>query len=79
MLDFTIKELLEIEADILAAARLAGACIMECYAKESSFVIKQDGSPLTQADKISHEVLVKHLARYSFPIVSEEAPEPGGG
>ncbi len=76
MADTAVKELLEIEADIISAAKLAGACILAFYGQENGFSTKQDGSPLTQADQASHEAIVKSLLKFSFPIISEEAPEP---
>jgi 3'(2'), 5'-bisphosphate nucleotidase len=37
---------------------------------------KKIGSSLIQADQASHGATVKSLSEYSFPIVSEETPEP---
>ena len=79
MTDATIKELRGNEADIIFAAKLAGTCIMALYGQKNKFRIKKDGSPLTLADQASHEAIMKSLSKYSFPIVSEEAPEPKSG
>jgi len=76
MTDTSIIDLLEIEADIVCAAKLAGACILSFYGQKNAFTTKKDGSPLTQADRASHEVIVKSLSGFYFPIVSEEAREP---
>jgi 3'(2'), 5'-bisphosphate nucleotidase len=42
----------------------------------TTFKTKEDGSPLTQADQASHEIIARSLSGFSLPIVSEEAPEP---
>jgi 3'(2'), 5'-bisphosphate nucleotidase len=76
MVDNSARALLEIKAEIIFAARLAGACILAFYGRENAVSVKQDGSPLTQADQASHEAIVKSLSGFYFPIVSEEAPEP---
>lgn len=54
----------------------AGLAIMEIYQDESLFMVeyKKDDSPLTAADKVSNEIIVKAL-REAFPtyaILSEE-------
>ena len=50
----------------------AGEAILEVY--ESDFAVEQkdDKSPLTLADKRSHEIIVEHLSRFDIPILSEE-------
>ena len=50
----------------------AGEAILEVY--ESDFAVEQkdDKSPLTLADKRSHDIIVKHLKRFDIPILSEE-------
>ena len=50
----------------------AGEAILEVY--ESDFAVEQkdDKSPLTLADKRSHEIIVKHLSEFDIPILSEE-------
>jgi len=63
--------------DIQALAKEAGAAILEIYG-ESSFEglvdMKADRSPLTAADKASHNILVKGLPDImgEIPILSEE-------
>lgn len=70
------NDLLEIEDQIALAARSAGDCILGFWDTVESFSVKEDGSPLTRADKASHEIIASLMSRFGFPIVSEEAPEP---
>ena len=50
----------------------AGAAILEVYESDFAVEEKDDKSPLTLADKRSHEIIVKHLSRFDIPILSEE-------
>lgn len=51
----------------------AGEAILEVYKSDDFEVeIKGDDSPLTQADKAAHEVIVKYLEPLGLPILSEE-------
>ena len=60
---------------VLALAREAGRAIMEIYESGFSVELKDDHSPLTQADRAAHEILVAGLARLTpgVPIWSEES------
>jgi len=60
--------------DLVAIAKKAGKAILEIYNKEISVEYKDDRSPLTEADKISHDIVVNELRKfgYSIPILSEE-------
>jgi 3'(2'), 5'-bisphosphate nucleotidase len=62
---------------ICAIAREAGAAIMEIYAGEFNIELKGDNSPLTCADRASHEVIMAGLqqAYPEIPILSEEGRE----
>jgi len=53
----------------------AGAAILEVY--HSDFIVehKVDKSPLTLADKRSHEIIVRHLKEFNIPVLSEEGKE----
>lgn len=55
-------------------AREAGDAIMTVYAREFSVEEKDDKSPLTEADKAAHEVIVNSLNAlpYNIPVLSEE-------
>jgi 3'(2'), 5'-bisphosphate nucleotidase len=60
----------------LAAAIEAGRAILDVY-RSSDFKVeeKADKSPLTLADKRSHEIIVKHLGKLDVPILSEEGKD----
>ncbi len=60
----------------LAAAIDAGHAILDVY-RSSDFKVeeKADKSPLTLADKRSHEIIVKHLGQLDIPILSEEGKD----
>ncbi|MCB1228691.1 MAG: 3'(2'),5'-bisphosphate nucleotidase CysQ [Verrucomicrobiae bacterium] len=55
-------------------ARRAGDAILEVYGTEFAVDVKEDKSPLTEADRRSNEVIVAALtARYpEIPVISEE-------
>lgn len=65
-------ELLNRVVDI---ARGAGSRIMPIYASDCEVEYKEDESPLTTADKASHEYIVDKLEKYfpEIPILSEES------
>jgi len=51
----------------------AGKSILDIYATDFSVFQKDDMSPLTLADKQSHEILADYLQKhYPFPVLSEE-------
>ncbi len=58
-------------------ARQAGDAIMEIYAGDHVVEYKDDKSPLTAADKASHEVIVAGLQKHfpNIPILSEEGKD----
>jgi len=60
----------------IKAALEAGKVILEIY-KSADFEveIKGDNSPLTKADRVSHNMLVSHLEETGIPILSEEGEE----
>ncbi|PLY00279.1 MAG: 3'(2'),5'-bisphosphate nucleotidase CysQ, partial [Desulfuromonas sp.] len=70
---------MQIDIDTLCTiARAAGEAIMEIYGKDDFAVeIKEDNSPLTAADRASHEVIVDGLERAfpAIPILSEEGAD----
>ena len=59
----------------IQAAIEAGDAILQVY-HSSNFNIeeKADRSPLTLADRRSHDVIMKHLSAFDIPILSEEGP-----
>ena len=60
---------------VAAIAQGAGARIMPIYASDFEIEFKDDRSPLTNADKASHEFIVKRLEKDfpGVPILSEES------
>ncbi len=57
---------------IIRAALEAGDAILEIYQTDFTVDYKQDDSPLTQADKASHAIIIQHLKDSGIPILSEE-------
>jgi 3'(2'), 5'-bisphosphate nucleotidase len=63
-------------SSVAAAERRAGEAILKVYGSAVKTELKADSSPVTEADRLSHEVLTDHLARTaSFPILSEEGKD----
>ena len=58
--------------DILEIAKKAGEEVLNIYNKDFEVEYKNDKSPLTLADKTSHNVIVKGFKKYNLPILSEE-------
>lgn len=56
----------------LEAARQASKEVMHVYAGEFESIIKQDGSPVTEADLRSSRVINEILAQTGIPIIGEE-------
>ena len=60
----------------ILAAIDAGKAILEIYhSNDFDVQLKGDNSPLTKADKASHNVIVSHLKTTQIPILSEEGRE----
>lgn len=59
----------------LLAAVEAGKKILEVYEQDFTFEKKSDNSPLTIADKHSHEVIKAALENTGFPLLSEEGKQ----
>ncbi|WP_431311689.1 3'(2'),5'-bisphosphate nucleotidase CysQ [Pontiella agarivorans] len=55
------------------AALEAGDAILEIYARDFEVEFKADESPLTEADKKSHEIIVQALETTPCPVLSEES------
>ncbi len=60
---------------IIDIAYLAGNAIMDIYDTEFNYEIKDDNSPITKADKISHNIITESLKNITpeIPILSEES------
>jgi 3'(2'), 5'-bisphosphate nucleotidase len=63
--------------DLFKVSLDAGKEIMEIYAQDFDVEIKGDNSPLTQADKRAHNVIMRGLKEMgsSIPVLSEEGRE----
>ena len=62
---------------VIAIAKQAGETIMQIYAKDFSVEVKEDQSPLTEADLASHHLIFDELSRLypDIPILSEESSD----
>ena len=57
----------------ITAALEAGKSILEIYhSGEFNVEIKGDNSPLTKADKASHNMIMSFLTKTNIPVLSEE-------
>lgn len=56
----------------IKASKEAGERILEVYESDFAVEHKEDRSPLTLADKKSHEAIVAHLKDTGVPVLSEE-------
>ncbi|MCZ6604244.1 MAG: 3'(2'),5'-bisphosphate nucleotidase CysQ [Alphaproteobacteria bacterium] len=67
--------------DVKDIARRAGEVIADIYRRDFSVEIKQDGSPVTEADLAANAVIVEGLAELTpdIDIVSEEGSRPAPG
>ncbi len=70
--DLEIEHLVK---EVVRIARQAGACIVEIYQRGFNVDTKIDGSPLTTADRASHELITEQLSGLdaSTPVLSEES------
>ena len=61
--------------DIRRIAAEAGEAIMKTYDGPAEVETKEDGSPLTQADRAAHECIATRLAQLTpdIPVLSEES------
>lgn len=61
--------------EIVSIARAAGDAILSVYRREFDVEIKEDRSPLTEADRLSHDLITARLKGIepAFPVLSEEA------
>jgi len=61
--------------DVVNIATEAGRRILDVYERQFDVSRKDDGSPLTDADRAAHEVIVERLAALtpSIPVLSEES------
>ncbi|WP_184542080.1 3'(2'),5'-bisphosphate nucleotidase CysQ [Mucilaginibacter sp. FT3.2] len=63
---------------LLLIAKEAGAGILEVYNSDNfDITVKDDKSPLTLADRISHDIILKGLTKLTpqIPVISEEGKD----
>jgi 3'(2'), 5'-bisphosphate nucleotidase len=67
----------DLQVEIAALAKRAGAEILQVYSQPFDVTRKQDQSPLTQADLRAHTVIVRKLGELTpdVPVLSEEASD----
>ena len=66
-----------LKEDLESVVIHAGTAIMEVYEKDFEFYKKSDGSPVTEADKLSENIIIPALKDLcpDIPIISEENSE----
>jgi len=60
-------------ATAIGCAVAAGAAVLEVYASDFEVEYKTDDSPLTLADRRSHEIIARALENTGIPLLSEES------
>lgn len=72
-----IKPNLDDMKKIITIAKQAGEKIMQIYQKDFSVEVKEDQSPLTEADLASHQLICDELSKLfpDIPILSEESAD----
>jgi 3'(2'), 5'-bisphosphate nucleotidase len=72
MPDIPFMELKAYLLTAIQASLTAGSAILQIYDQNFSVEEKSDKSPLTLADKKSHDIILSHLAQSGIPVLSEE-------
>lgn len=74
MNELSIVELESIGTQLLPLAREAGQVLAALYKTDVRILAKPDGSPVTEADQKSHDIIVEGLQRItpSIQVISEE-------
>ncbi len=64
----------QVVAGITDIARRAGEAILQIYQRDFEVQLKADASPVTEADLVAHEIIVKGLFELTpeIPVLSEE-------
>jgi len=72
-----IKPTLTDMHNVIAIAKKAGEKIMQIYQKDFCVEVKEDQSPLTEADLASHHLICDELSKFypDIPILSEESAD----
>ena len=58
---------------VIQAALEAGEAILDIYDQDFEVEFKSDESPLTTADKASHDIILQALETTPYPVLSEES------
>jgi 3'(2'), 5'-bisphosphate nucleotidase len=62
--------------DLIVLTEKAGKAVLDIYNSDALVIEdKADLSPLTNADKASHQILMNGLKKYGLPILSEEGKD----
>lgn len=61
---------------ILKTLEEASEKILEIYSRDFNIKIKEDNSPVTEADQASSDIILKALAQFDIQIISEEEKNP---
>jgi 3'(2'), 5'-bisphosphate nucleotidase len=72
----TKENVLGVLPEVIKCAIHAGIETLKIYNGDINVSYKSDSSPLTQADLMSHNVIVETLKKYDLPILSEESEAP---
>lgn len=70
-----MSDLLPLLDHAIAAAFAAGAEILDVYTRPINVELKDDRSPLTEADKRAHLVIAAELGKTALPVLSEEGKQ----
>lgn len=65
-------------AALIKLVRMAGGAAMAFYGPDPEITIKEDKTPVTDADRASHEIILSGLNKHfpGIPVVSEEGEIP---
>lgn len=59
--------------DVLDISRKSGQKILKIYNRKYIIENKEDKSPVTEADLVSNEIIIRSLEKYRWPVLSEES------
>jgi 3'(2'), 5'-bisphosphate nucleotidase len=75
LLSAPVSELIPLMDRAIAAAFAAGQEILDVYERPITVELKDDRSPLTEADKRAHGAIIRELRATGIPVLSEEGKE----
>lgn len=65
----------DIYLEAIKSALEAGKAVMEVYSEDFDTEFKQDGSPITMADRKANDIICNALKKTGIMIISEESPK----